>query len=522
MKKILVIIIFLSTLSCKKSVDVLPVFDIPEDQAVKNVSDLEVIVNGAYQSLQSSNNYGAAYKLIPDIISDHITVNRYANEKGNTGGYLNVHLRQMYGTIDGVWRESYNCINRCNVVIDAYENSKVEAVNTADKLNLARIAGEAYLLRGMMHFELVRLYGLQYGIGSNADQSGVILKLKPTTDRPSQKRNTTEEVYVQVVKDLIIAIELLPERRRNEDFGTYQGLIGGRAIRVSAQAILARVYFQKATDDDDDAFMLLLNSMKDTGVDIGNLITKDKLKDSTGFVPYWSKFGYQVAESTLFQLVNLLNPVTNEANSTIKTLIDSYFYSGEQEDAAFPTIYQLNNNFDAFAKFSPGDLRKFIVGTVPIVTSSKTIVSFSQKYKINEGTIDLNVPIIRAGELVLSRAEVYATKGNLSAAIDDIIAIRNRNYVADGERANLVALSQTDLLLEIQRERSKELFTEGDRLHHFRRFAQRHQIESTKSMRSFTLSAYNSLIPNFRFDSKSSLFKIPDAEIAANPVVINN
>jgi hypothetical protein len=249
------------------------------------------------------------------------------------------------------------------------------------------------------------------------------------------------------------------------------------------------------------------------------LIKFDKLEVVDGFVPYWSKFGYQVAESTLMQLVNLRNPVTNEVNSSIKTLLDSYSYSGNEEDAQFPTIYQLNNSFHSFTGFSAGDNRKFQVGMVIVGASSKNVTSYSQKYKVDEGVVDLNVPIIRAAELVLSRAEILATNGNLAAAVDDIMSIRTRNYNATAEKTKLLGLSQTELLVEIQKERCKELFTEGDRLHHFRRFAQRHQFEYSKVMRT---SANNSVIPNFRFDSKDCLFKIPDAEIAANPVVINN
>lgn len=517
MKKICVFLLLIPFLSCKKLVDIDPVFDIPEEEAVRTVADLEVVVNGAYQSAHSPGAFGAALKLIPDIVSDHITVNQLAANKGQTGGYLNLHLRQMYGTADNVWREAYNCINRANVVIEAYEKNTVVPQTDEDRLNLNRIAGEAYFLRGLMHFELVRLWGLQFGLNQNEIQSGVLLRLQPTRGRYSQPRATTQEVYNQVEKDLLKAVELLPAQRRPQDLFTYQGLIGGRAVKASAQGMLARMYFQKATPEDDaKALEWIDKTLNENNISI-NFDTISTVGNS-----YWSQFGYSVASSTLFQIVNQVNPVTNEANSTIKTLLDSYSFNADDENAAFPTIYALNGTFNSFVEWSASD-RRFNPGLITFGG-----VFFSNKYKVATGVVNLNVPILRAAELVLSKAEILATKDQNLAAVQEILNIRRRNFnnysggQEANDRASLLALSKDQLLLAIQKERCRELFTEGDRLHHFRRFAMRHQIPGTFSMKLFTASRYNAIIPEFEYNKKSCLFKIPDAEIAANPVVLNN
>ncbi len=72
----------------------------------------------------------------------------------------------------------------------------------------ARILGEAYFIRGVMHFELVRLYGHQYGHESTAPNSGIVLRTSPTMDIKTPAdiadahRATVEEVYQQVISDV--------------------------------------------------------------------------------------------------------------------------------------------------------------------------------------------------------------------------------------------------------------------------------------------------------------------------------
>ena len=77
-----------------------------------------------------------------------------------------------------------------------------------------RIEGEAKFLRALNYFELVRFFGKQYEAGKNNTQLGVPIVLKTVTDFNgdlSVARNTVEEVYTQVIKDLNESIANLPE-----------------------------------------------------------------------------------------------------------------------------------------------------------------------------------------------------------------------------------------------------------------------------------------------------------------------
>jgi hypothetical protein len=126
------------------------------------------------------------------------------------------------------WIDSYEVINIANNVLSA-----LEVVDEADR---DRVEGEALFLRSLMFFDLVRFFAQQYETGSAATQLGVPIVLEPTRgiDETSDvTRNSVEEVYNQVIADLLLAASKLPEE--NEVFAT----------SGAATALLARVYLQK-------------------------------------------------------------------------------------------------------------------------------------------------------------------------------------------------------------------------------------------------------------------------------------
>ncbi len=91
-------------------------------------------------------------------------------------------------------------------------------------------------LRSLMFFDLVRFYAQQYQAGSASTQLGIPLVLTPTrgiSEESFVSRNSVEEVYNQVIADLISAASKLPEE--NEVYAT----------SGAATALLARVYLQK-------------------------------------------------------------------------------------------------------------------------------------------------------------------------------------------------------------------------------------------------------------------------------------
>lgn len=131
----------------------------------------------------------------------------------------------------------YSTINKCNMVLNGLKTSPVEQAYKD------RIEGEALMIRGMMYFYLVRIFG------------DVPLHLKPTSsDKDAYiKRTSYLTVYRQIVEDLKQAYEMMPEPSEMPA----ANVAAGRAHKYAAKAFLAQVYLQIASmlaSPDDQAF----------------------------------------------------------------------------------------------------------------------------------------------------------------------------------------------------------------------------------------------------------------------------
>jgi hypothetical protein len=101
-------------------------------------------------------------------------------------------------------------------------------LGTADSVK-TRIVGEAHFLRGMLYFNLVRMFG------------GVPIRTKPVSaDDTDLPRSSKEEVYSLIIADLEKAKATMPAP------GT---IIKGRPNRMAATALLGKVYITLAGND---------------------------------------------------------------------------------------------------------------------------------------------------------------------------------------------------------------------------------------------------------------------------------
>src|SRR5882757_6175571 len=190
--------------SCSKKLDVLPQNSATPDQ-IKTSSDVQALLAGAYNQLQSYSAFGEQFMLIPDLLASADQVDWV----GTYPTYKQVKTKKIVATnsiASSLWGNSYKVIFICNTVLD-----KLSLVDTAEQ---ARVQGEALFIRGTMYFELVGLFAKPYSDGAAATNLGVPIVLDPsyfydsTKDKPA--RATVAAVYAQVIKDLQAAITKLP------------------------------------------------------------------------------------------------------------------------------------------------------------------------------------------------------------------------------------------------------------------------------------------------------------------------
>ena len=125
------------------------------------------------------------------------------------------------------FQSHYKVVSCCNDLLDKIDDSG------ASDMMKTRAKGEAYLLRGMMYFNLVRAFG------------GVPLRLTPITSKNlDMPRSSVEECYEQIISDLENAAELLPETNPVE----------GRPCKYAANALLAKVYLTMTNGEEGSPY----------------------------------------------------------------------------------------------------------------------------------------------------------------------------------------------------------------------------------------------------------------------------
>ena len=213
--------IFAFALNACKKIEIKPKGTVEASEAIKTERDVRDILNGAYGPLPGGGFYGGRLQKIGEYMAD-------AADGGNLSGYerdiFQFKSNPNSGTTE-TYKEPYVIIQRTNVVLENL--SKV----TSSAATASNYKGQALFLRGLCHFELVKLYAQPYGYTANNTHNGIVIR-KNSNLELGKARNTVAEVYAAIISDLKEAANLLPTSN------------GNLADKWAAEGFLAKVYFQ--------------------------------------------------------------------------------------------------------------------------------------------------------------------------------------------------------------------------------------------------------------------------------------
>jgi tetratricopeptide (TPR) repeat protein len=385
------------TASCKKYLEEIPNNSLPTESSITDANTSRAAIIGAYDRIQEY--YAASYPTLGTITTDNVIFN------GTLSQYL--QLDQNAIPTDNVitvaaYQSIYRAINSANSVIVSVPSVNDPLLTAAEK---DKILGEAYFIRALSYFDLGRGWG------------GVQIQLLPTTDLNTLKgvkRSTLEQTYDQVLADLVLAEQLLPEDATTRN----------RAQKSTARALRARLHLYREQWAEAENYATQV---------IGN--TKYALvKPYKAFftAPFQStesvlELAYSVNDRNSFW--NLWYPSSSGGQFTLKP-----------SDAL---VAKLNNP-------AIGGTRNTLIAgtgtTVYGVLYNTTTTSTDPSY------------LIRIAELYLIRAEARAHLGKLTEAAEDLNVIRARADVPAS-----TATTQEQLLQAIEDENAIEFAFEAHR-----------------------------------------------------------
>jgi len=331
------------------------------------------------------------------------------------------------GAILEMWKMHYKAIYVANIAIN-----RIPQIDMDPTLR-SRLVNEAKFLRGLLYFNLVRMFG-QVPLLVNENE--------PLTPEVS----TVDEIYTQIIKDLTDA-ENLPD-----SYPVGNGL--GRATSGAAKSLLAKVYltrgeYQKCADmaqevinsgryqlwsNYSDVFKLSSRNGKEAIFSVG-------FGDADGAISFWEvgQFNVRLLPAELSRDIPEISNTQGWQVAT-QNLYDSYSSADSRKDVTFMTQF---NKPDG----STVNLDKI----------------YFQKYwdKVADPTAGgskNDFPVLRYADVLLMDAEANAQMGNFATANTYLNMVRNRANLSDVD-----ITSKDAFISEVLSERRKEFACEGQR-----------------------------------------------------------
>ncbi|MEJ5052539.1 RagB/SusD family nutrient uptake outer membrane protein [Chryseobacterium culicis] len=485
-----VLSVFTGMASCQSDyLETDPTTAASEEAAYSSASNLMAIVNGMHRDMyyrqndnQGQNGQGGIM-IMMDALADDLVFPSTGNgwyvstvrwqDQVNENGANDFYPYQFY----------YALIRNANMVIA--NGPSVPAPTTADAATIKAAIGEAYAFRAFCYYMLVQIYGKRYVPNTNNTQLGVPIRL--VANEVPLARNTVEEVYTQINKDLDEAAARLGNTRATKSHFNDKVILGLRA-RVSltqgkyAAAITAA---QSARSDfplmNNSTYLSGFNNLSGNGEWMwGATILADQGDTFSNFGAYMSRN---------FNSTNI-RQAPKAINSKLFLL--------------FPSTDVRTKNFDPTGAHSNLGLPS---------TYSKFPYTGQKFLAASQADSRVDVPYMRSAEMYLIEAEALARSGNEagSKAVFDVFA-KNRNPSYTG-----ATTTGTAYITEIIDSRRLEFWGEGFRFLDLKRLNQGLDRTGANHQSIVTNNVMTVANTDLRWE-----FLIPRAEINANPLIVQN
>lgn len=481
-------------------------------------------VNGCYTPLawEYNSTYFSEW-MIGDIASDDALKGGQNVADGSDAYDIdNFKVNANNTILLDYYRAKYQGIIRCNLALR--EISLYEPDETLSEELKNRYLGEAYFLRGVYYFQLVRIFG---GVPLVDD-------VLDSADKWQQPRATAQEVYSHIINDFETAEGLLWNKSK------YSDEEAGRATKGAAQAYLLKAH--------------LYNHDYDQAYNWGKRFMEEQF--NTGeyslFADYAQNFTLagENGQESVFEIQYMADPTSDYGEGdgftrgTFTTILTRPRMSSLGGNAGWGWDHPTQNLYEAFETGDPR--REQTVGVPDAAGLQETEVNYlgSPYYNIKtsyyEGgtfpAIDhhsrapLNYRLVRLSDVMLMYAEAALESGkDLGTAKTMLENVRGRARAMAGGNVlptfpgyNGYSDNAESLREAIRHERRVELAMEGHRWFDLVRWGIAYQVmdKDTGTYGSRESEEARAEMASF-VPGKHELFPIPSEEIILNPMEQN-
>ncbi len=461
------------------------------------------VLMGAYASLANFNYYGADFQHLTYMSSGLFTSGR----DQSLTDILILETTPSLNYVENLWRTVYQSIGRCNDMIINMEKSHL--VDTAGH---HPYLGQAYFIRGLNYFNLVRIYG---------KVPLMIDVVNP--DNMNLPRADVDAVYQRIIADLENAKAMLPENGVN-------GLPG----KYAAHTLLAKVYMQLAGNKTADETDYWQKAYDEAIAVKGKFALMDNYADlwleSTSNNNQESIFEIQGNEENTLRQYQLFTPSNGNKGCSVWGRIKPHIECYTQHAEAYPGDPRIENTFlTEWVKYNKntGEPIKAPIKTYPTFKNRNNkdkSYPFLYKYyikdhtRLNYNTI-MNLVLFRYADVLLMLAEIENELNGPDAAYAYVNEVLTRARGGGTEPADWSGLTQEDFREAIMQEYRYELLGEGHEWFNDRRrgyqWFKTHVIDPHNNHPDYDFTKQRDVkLPD---NSRNILMPIPLSEITANP-----
>lgn len=217
MKKLTILCLVLLLTGCKGYLDEVPQGQVVGTNAIQDVAGLEAALTGTYKGMLRTWARGFLTSAIEAYVMGGDDVTSLTG--GNKAEFRQVDQFDVVSSnsrLAQIWSGCYKTIQGANNIINNYQTV------SGDQATIDAIVGEAYFLRALGYYWLVRGYG----------NIPLITTADFTNDLLSVQKSAPADIYKLIESDLAQAEKLVPDKKRE----------AGRPNKGSVKALLADVY----------------------------------------------------------------------------------------------------------------------------------------------------------------------------------------------------------------------------------------------------------------------------------------
>jgi hypothetical protein len=426
-KTMLPAIMLLAT-SCDSLLDLAPEDTLTEERAFESEKSVESIIAGTYHSFyQALLGQGTTY-YAGFIMGDETTDALHLLNNNNS--FVNATFEYDDQSVKDIWAMYYKAVNNANVII-----SNIPRYAKYNQVIRNRQLAETYFIRAYLYFDLLKFFGDGALLGQ-MQGLGLPLQLMPYNGYDGSQiipRSTNEQVYAQIIKDLEFSIANLPST-----YGSDQKN-GARATKLSASALLSRVYLYKR---DYTQAAKYAKDVIDGGV--------YSLSTFSELFPYNEKGKFIPIPLTKEHVFAL--PVSSNGSQNGQyngnNLGSGYYYKNS---------YWIEKTF--IRMHEKNDQRVTMLMYLGFYDRQ---IGDSTTFKFNNSDGRDNVPLIRYSEVLLTRAEALVRENGVNVeSVALLNQVRGRAILSVTPLTTADFPNSQELLNRILKERYLELAFEG-------------------------------------------------------------